>query len=113
MAGKRESLTKQVFEDAGFPETKVEMLSLISSKSRGGDISDVNLAIVQSIAKQILDFHDLRKKLEEHVESEMISIAPNLSAILGSAVGARLLGRAGKSQKNGINACKYDSSFGS
>jgi len=36
MAGKRESLTKQVFEDAGFPESKVEMLSLISSKSRGG-----------------------------------------------------------------------------
>jgi len=81
-----------------------------------GGISDVNLAIVQSIAKQILDFHDLRKKLEEHVESEMISIAPNLSAILGSAVGARLLGRAGRAgslKKNGINACKYDSSFGS
>ncbi len=95
LAGKRESLTKQVFEEAGFPESKVEMLSLISSKSRGGDISDVNLAIVQSIAKQILDFHDLRKKLEEHVESEMQEIAPNLTAILGSAVGARILGRAG------------------
>ncbi|MCE2614535.1 MAG: ribonucleotide-diphosphate reductase subunit beta, partial [Nitrosopumilus sp. (ex Thoosa mismalolli)] len=95
MAGKRESLTKQVFEDAGFPESKVEMLSLISSKSRGGDISDVNLTIVQSIAKQILDFHDLRKKLEDHIESEMVSIAPNLSAILGTAVGARILGRSG------------------
>ncbi|BDQ30289.1 NOP5/NOP56 family protein [Nitrosopumilus zosterae] len=95
LAGKRESLTKQVFEDAGFPESKVEMLSLISSKSRGGDISDVNLAIVQSIAKQILDFHELRKKLEEHVETAMQEIAPNLSAILGSAVGARILGRAG------------------
>ncbi|MHA7734464.1 NOP5/NOP56 family protein, partial [Nitrosopumilus sp. S6] len=95
LAGKRESLTKQVFEDAGFPESKVEMLSLISTKSRGGDISDVNLTIVQSIAKQILDFHDLRKKLEEHIESEMQTIAPNLSAILGTAVGARILGRAG------------------
>jgi nucleolar protein 56 len=95
MAGKRESLTKQIFEDAGFPESKVEMLSLISSKSRGGDISDVNLAIVQSIAKQILDFHELRKKLEEHVETEMRIIAPNTSAILGTAVGARILGRAG------------------
>ncbi|AJW70185.1 NOP5/NOP56 family protein [Nitrosopumilus adriaticus] len=95
LAGKRESLTKQVFEEAGFPESKVEMLLLISSKSRGGDISDVNLAIVQSIAKQILDFHELRKKLEEHVETAMQEIAPNLSAILGSAVGARILGRAG------------------
>ncbi|MFB5624132.1 MAG: NOP5/NOP56 family protein, partial [Nitrosopumilus sp.] len=99
MAGKRESLTKQIFEDAGFPESKVEMLSLISSKSRGGDISDINLAIVQSIAKQVLDFHELRKKLEEHVEKEMQEIAPNLSAILGTAVGARILGRAGSLKK--------------
>jgi len=99
MAGKRESLSKQVFEEAGFPESKVNMLSLILTKSRGGDISDINLAIVQSIAKQILDFHELRKKLEEHVESEMLEIAPNISAILGSAVGARILGRAGSLKK--------------
>ena len=95
MAGKRDSLSKEAYEDAGFPDSKVEMLSLIASKSRGGDISDVNLAIVQSIAKQILDFHDLRKKIEDHIESEMESIAPNISAILGTAVGARILSRAG------------------
>ena len=99
IAGKRELLTKQIFEEAGFPESKVEMLSLISSKSRGGDISDINLSIVQSIAKQVLDFHELRKKLEEHVEAEMQEIAPNTSAILGTAVGARILGRAGSLKK--------------
>ena len=75
------------------------MISLLASKSRGGDISDVNLSIVQSIAKQILDFHDLRKKLEDHVETEMETIAPNISAILGAAVGARILGRAGSLRK--------------
>ncbi len=99
LAGKRESLTKKVYEEAGFPDSKVEMISLLASKSRGGDISDVNLAIVQFIAKQILDFHDLRKKLEDHVELEMQTIAPNLSAILGAAVGARILGRAGSLKK--------------
>ena len=99
MAGKRESLTKQIFEEAGFPESKVEMLSLISSKSKGGDISDINLSIVQSIAKQVLDFHELRKELEEHVEKEMQEIAPNTSVILGTAVGARILGRAGSLKK--------------
>ena len=99
LAGKRESLTKKVYEEAGFPDSKADMISLLASKSRGGDISDINLAIVQSIAKQILDFHDLRKKLEDHVESEMEIIAPNLSAILGAAVGARILGRAGSLRK--------------
>lgn len=99
LAGKREVLTKEVFEDAGFPESKVEMLSLLSKKSRGGDISKENLAIVQSIAKQILDFHELRKQLEEHIETQMNEIAPNVSAILGTAVGARILGRAGSLKK--------------
>jgi len=32
IAGKREDLTKKVFEDAGFPDSKVEMLSLIGEK---------------------------------------------------------------------------------
>jgi len=99
MAGKRDVLTKKVFEDAGFPDSKVEMLSLIASKSRGGDISEKNLKIVQSMAKQMLELHDLRKNLEEHVDSEMEIVAPNLSAILGAAVGARILGRAGSLTK--------------
>ena len=99
LAGKRESLTKKVYEEAGFPDSKADMIALLASKSRGGDISDINLTIVQSIAKQILDFHDLRKKLEDHVESEMGIIAPNLSTILGPAVGARILGRAGSLKK--------------
>ena len=99
LAGKRESLTKKVYEEAGFPDSKADMIALLASKSRGGDISDINLAIVQSIAKQILDFHDLRKKLEAHIELEMETVAPNLSAILGAAVGARILGKAGSLKK--------------
>ena len=99
LAGKRDSLTKKVFEDAGFPDSKVEMLSLVASKSRGGDISKKNLEIVQFMAKQLLDLHDLRKNLKDHVESEMEAVAPNISAILGTAVGARILGRAGSLTK--------------
>jgi len=95
LAGKRDKLSKKTFEDAGFPESKVEMLTLVTEKSRGGDITDANLAIVQTLAKQILELFDLRKQLEEHVESEMRKVAPNLSAVLGTSVGARILARAG------------------
>ena len=95
LKGTRDKLSKKIFEDAGFPESKVEMLTLVTEKSRGGDISDANLSIVQTLAKQILELFELRKHLEEHVETEMKNIAPNLSAILGTAVGARILARAG------------------
>jgi nucleolar protein 56 len=95
LAGRRDDLSKTIYEDAGFPESKVEMLTLVTDKSRGGDISDANLAIVQTLAKQILELFDLRKNLEEHVQTEMKKIAPNLSVILGPAVGARILAHAG------------------
>jgi nucleolar protein 56 len=99
LAGKRNMFSKQVYEDAGFPENKVEMLSVIQDKSKGGDISDQNLVIVQSIAKQILEMLQIRKEIETHIENEMKTIAPNLATILGTAVGARILAKAGSLKK--------------
>jgi nucleolar protein 56 len=54
---------------------------------------------VQSLAKQILELNELRKKLEEHVQTQMTQVAPNLAAILGTAVGARILARAGSMKR--------------
>jgi len=95
LAGKRENISVEDFEKAGFSKDKVEMLCLIKEKSRGGDISEKNLAIVESLAKQILNLFELRKNIEDHVEEQMKEQAPNISAILGTAVGARILARAG------------------
>ncbi len=95
MAGRRDNLTEDTYLAAGFPEEKAEMLSLLQKKSRGGQISDENFVIVQSIAKQILELFDLRQSLEKHIESQMELIAPNISVILGTAVGARILAKAG------------------
>ena len=95
LAGKRENISKENFENAGFPESKVEMLSLVKEKSRGGDITEKNLGIVQTLAKQILDLFELRKTIEEHIEEQMAEELPNITAVLGAAVGARILAHAG------------------
>ena len=95
LSGKRENISKEDFEKAGFSKDKVEMLSLIKEKSRGGDISEKNFIIVQSLAKQILGLFELRKNIEDHVDEQMKEEAPNISAILGTAVGARVLAHAG------------------
>ena len=95
LAGKRENISKENFENAGFPESKVEMLSLVKEKSRGGDITEKNLGIVQTLAKQILDLFELRKTIEEHIEEQMATELPNITAVLGAAVGARILAHAG------------------
>jgi len=95
LSGKRDNISKEYFEKAGFSKDKVELLCLIKEKSRGGDISEKNFAIVESLAKQILNLFELRKNIEDHVEEQMKEQAPNISAILGTAVGARILARAG------------------
>ncbi|NIP61420.1 MAG: ribonucleotide-diphosphate reductase subunit beta [Nitrosopumilaceae archaeon] len=99
LAGKRQDMDKTTYEDAGFPESKIDMLSVAQDRSRGGEISQENLSIVQTMAKQIVDLYELRKILETHIESQMDSIAPNLSAILGTSVGARTLAKAGSLKK--------------
>ena len=95
LSGKRENISKEDFEKAGFSKDKVEMLCLIKEKSRGGDISEKNFIIVQSLAKQILNLFELRKNIEEHVNEQMKEEAPNISVILGTMVGARILAHAG------------------
>ena len=95
LSGKREDISKEDFEKAGFSKDKVEMLSLIKEKSRGGNISGKNFTIVQSLAKQILELFELRKNIEGHIDEQMKEQAPNISAILGTTVGARILAHAG------------------
>ena len=99
VAGKRESLTEEVFVNAGFPDSKVQMLSLVKEKSRGGDITEKNLQNVQNLARNILELFDLRNGLEKEVDEQMNEVAPNLSAVLGTTVGARILAKAGSLQK--------------
>ena len=95
LAGKRKNMTDDVFVNAGFPDSKVQMLSLVREKSRGGDITDENLLMVQSLAKNILELFDMRKNLEEQIDIQMKEIAPNITAVLGTTVGARILAKAG------------------
>ncbi|MDA0755694.1 MAG: ribonucleotide-diphosphate reductase subunit beta [Crenarchaeota archaeon] len=101
VAGKRDGMSDDVFVNAGFPDSKVQMLSLVKQKSRGGDITEENLQIVQKLAKNILTLFDLRNDLEKQVDVEMEKVAPNLSAVLGTTVGARILAKAGSLAKMG------------
>ena len=99
LAGKRENISDDVFVNAGFPDSKVQMLSLVKEKSRGGDITEENLQAVQGLAKNILELFDLRKKLEDQVDEQMKKNAPNITAVLGTTVGARILAKAGSLNK--------------
>jgi nucleolar protein 56 len=93
--GKRDNITKDFLETIDIPENKFEIITEVSQRSRGGKISEQNLMIVQNIAQQVISLNKIRKSLEDHIDTSMEDVAPNVKGLLTALVGARLISKAG------------------
>ncbi len=93
--GNRDDITKDFLETIDIPENKIDIILEVSKRSRGGKITEQNLLIVQNIAQQVIALNKIRKNLEEHIDTSMEEIAPNVKGLLTAAVGARLISKAG------------------
>jgi len=72
----------------------------------GYDISEVDMVNVQTFAQRVIALEEYRQRLREYLNSRMHSVAPNLSALIGEIVGARLISHAGSL----TNLAKYPAS---
>merc|ERR1712042_290515 len=63
--------------------------------SMGMDISAIDLMNIERFAKRLIGLAEYRKKLAIYLKSKMKMCAPNLSALIGDLVGARLISHAG------------------
>ena len=62
----------------------------------GQDISPIDLINIESFAKRVISLSEYRHELHSYLLQRMHIIAPNLSALIGEIVGARLISHAGK-----------------
>jgi len=91
--GNRRNYTSQNIEsNFELPEKRKETLIRLSKNSMGADI---DLVVVKQYAEQIISLDDFRNELELYLESQMESVAPNLTALIGSLIGAKLISKAG------------------
>ena len=97
--GERDNITKDFLKSIEIPENKIEIITGVSNRSRGGKITDQNLLIVQDIAQQVIALNKIRKNLEIHIENTMEDIAPNVKGLLTASVGARLISKSGSLKK--------------
>ena len=65
------------------------------AQSMGAEISNQDMAMIQSLAHQILALYQFREHLEKYLDDSMQAFAPNLRGLIGSVIGARLIGLAG------------------
>ncbi|TVU44298.1 hypothetical protein EJB05_03734, partial [Eragrostis curvula] len=77
------------------PSAMIMVVSVTASTTTGKPLSEENLEKTIEACDRALTLDAAKKKVLDFVESRMGYIAPNLSAIVGSAVASKLMGTAG------------------
>ncbi|GAA5894208.1 hypothetical protein JCM6882_007602 [Rhodosporidiobolus microsporus] len=77
------------------PEELEETLKSAAAVSMGTEISDTDLDHIHLLADQVISITQYRTELYEYLRNRMAAIAPNLTALVGELVGARLIAHAG------------------
>jgi nucleolar protein 58 len=73
------------------PVSLIEKIMEVSEISLGVSIHEDDLACILSLCSQIIAFSIFKKQLQSYLKNRMYIIAPNLTAITGERVGARLI----------------------
>jgi len=63
--------------------------------SMGTEIGELDLANIRELCDQVLSLSEYRAQLYDYLKSRMNTIAPNLTAMVGELVGARLIAHGG------------------
>jgi len=77
------------------PEEIETAVKAAAEVSMGTEITGEDLENIRALAEQVVDFTLYRQQLSSYLSARMQAIAPNLTALVGELVGARLIAHAG------------------
>ncbi|KAG8796792.1 Nucleolar protein 58 [Ceratobasidium sp. 428] len=77
------------------PEELELTLKAAAEISMGTEISESDISHIHSLCDQVISITAYRTQLAEYLRNRMNAIAPNLTALVGELVGARLISHAG------------------
>lgn len=77
------------------PEEIETAVKAAAEVSMGTEITQEDLDNIQALAEQVVSFTEYRSQLSGYLSARMAAIAPNLTALVGDLVGARLIAHAG------------------
>lgn len=78
---------------------KAQAILDAARSSMGMDISPVDLIEIELLSDRVISLSEFRNKLSVYLNSKMNNVAPNLAALIGDQVGARLISHAGSLTK--------------
>ncbi|KAL4082068.1 hypothetical protein V8B97DRAFT_1863095 [Scleroderma yunnanense] len=77
------------------PEDLEAVVKAAAEISMGTEISDSDIQHIHALCDQVISISAYRAQLAEYLRNRMNAIAPNLTALVGDLVGARLIAHAG------------------
>ncbi|WQF82485.1 Putative nucleolar protein Nop56/Nop58 [Colletotrichum destructivum] len=77
------------------PEELETPVKTAAEISMGTEITPEDLENIQLLAQQVITYSEYRASLSNYLETRMRALAPNLTALVGYLVGARLIAHAG------------------
>jgi U4/U6 small nuclear ribonucleoprotein PRP31 len=77
------------------PAATIMVVSVTASTTQGSVLEENELQIILEACDMALELNEKKFKILQYVESRMSFVAPNLSAIVGSTIAAKLIGVAG------------------
>jgi nucleolar protein 56 len=89
------NINKDSLESVGTPDTITEQVVKALTGDIGAELQDSDLSIITSLANSVNGLYQMRNELEAYISSMMETVAPNLAALAGPMIGARLISLAG------------------
>ncbi len=93
--GKRLDFTTESLEREGLPANKVAQIVGTAENSMGAELTETDIEQIQALCKQTLELYNLRHALQNYADSTVGEVAPNIQALVGSLLAARLIALAG------------------
>ena len=94
MMGNRVNAVNLDFSEI-LPEEVEAELKEAAVISMGTEVNDLDLSNIRELCDQVLALSEYRAQLYDYLKSRMNTIAPNLTALVGELVGARLISHGG------------------
>lgn len=93
--GHRDNIRVENLVKLGFSEDKSKKIAEAAIKSMGADYPEFDIEPIQRLARITLDLYKLRRDLADYISQVMKEVAPNITALVGPLLGARLISLAG------------------
>jgi nucleolar protein 56 len=93
--GSKDNFTVENLIKEDIPDSKAEQIVKVAEASMGADLAKADVVQIQTLCKSVLNLYQLRQGLEDYLEKSMDEVAPNVKALTGALLGARLIAISG------------------